>query len=567
VVVRAAALTAAALLTLGSPALAASPPGASDEPRLTEEQAVRLLLTFPKVASWLQRYPPEPTTRGSFDPERRSWTVQVWSGAAGEIAVGEVDDRSGRVLEAWTGPQVAWKMARGRSGAFGGKILNEPAVWLAFAAVFLAGLANWRRPLSLRNLDLVVLLSFSVSLAFFNRGDIFTSVPLVYPPLVYLLGRTAWIGFRGRGEASPRPVWPVWLLVAAAVFLLGFRVGLNLQAPRSVIDVGYAGVIGAHRILDGRAPYGNMPVRSGRTPCGEADSDGEIRDRIQTDGRCEAANEHGDTYGPASYLVYVPAVALLGWSGKWDSLPAAHATAIGADLLVLLGLLLVGRRFGGSRLAATLAFAWSAYPFTAYVLNANTNDAFMPAFLVWGFWLATSAPARGIFTALASWTKFAALLVVPLWATYPRASPRLLLVFGLAFATATLALFGVLLLEPDLRDAARVFWDRTLGFQLERESPFSLWDWGQYHARGIPDLHLAQLVLQAGVLVLAGVAAAVPTRKGPLELAALTGAVILAVELVLTHWFYLYLPWILPFVTLALFLPLSASARKASSAA
>jgi hypothetical protein len=26
-------------------------------------------------------------------------------------------------------------------------------------------------------------------------------------------------------------------------------------------------------------------------------------------------------------------------------------------------------------------------------------------------------------------------------------------------------------------------------------------------------------------------------------------------QLVLTHWFYLYLPWVLPFVVLALFLP------------
>src|SRR5439155_23706795 len=32
---------------------------------------------------------------------------------AGEIAQGKVDDRSTRVTEAWTGPQVAWKMARG----------------------------------------------------------------------------------------------------------------------------------------------------------------------------------------------------------------------------------------------------------------------------------------------------------------------------------------------------------------------------------------------------------------------------------------------------------------------
>ena len=56
------------------------------------------------------------------------------------------------------------------------------------------------------------------------------------------------------------------------------------------------------------------------------------------------------------------------------------------------------------------------------------------------------------------------------------------------------------------------------------------------------------------MLALAGVAAAVPRRKGPLELAALTAAILLAFQLVLTHWFYLYLPWVLPFVLLALFL-------------
>jgi hypothetical protein len=50
----------------------------------------------------------------------------------------------------------------------------------------------------------------------------------------------------------------------------------------------------------------------------------------------------------------------------------------------------------------------------------------------------------------------------------------------------------------------------------------------------------------------------VPRRKGPLELAALTAALLIGFELVLTHWFYLYIPWFLPFVALALFLPRNA---------
>src|SRR5919202_365135 len=107
-----------------------------------------------------------------------------------EVAQGKVDDATGEVTEALTGPQVAWGMARGGPGAFGGTKINSKPIWLAFCAVFLLGLADLRRLVSLRNLDLLVFLTFTFSLWYFNRGDIFTSVPLAYPPLVYLLGRT-----------------------------------------------------------------------------------------------------------------------------------------------------------------------------------------------------------------------------------------------------------------------------------------------------------------------------------------------------------------------------------------
>ena len=515
------------------------------------------------MAKWLERYPPDPSTSATFRSDSRTWVVKAWLGEAGQIALVVVEDTTGRVTEAWTGPQVAWKMARGREGAFGGKTLLKPLVWLAFCLIFLVGLGDLRRPLSTRNLDLLMLLAFSVSLVFFNRGELFRSVPLVYPVLGYLLARGVWVG-SGRRASPVRSVWPTWTIATAAVFLLGFRIGLNVETPRGVIDVGLAGVAGASRILDGEAPYGNMPRRGTLEECGPKDTDGEVRDRIQTNGRCEAGIERGDTYGPVSYLGYVPATALFGWSGKWDSLPAAHATSIAFDLLAILGLALVGLRFGGFRLATLLAFAWTAYPFTAYTLNANTNDTIMPALLILGFWLASSAWARGAAVALAGWTKFGALLVAPLWATYPTLDARRLVRFGTAFAGSTLLVFTVLLLEPDLWAAARTFWDRTFGFQVGRDSPWSLWGWGQYHAEGIPDLGFAQPVLVGLAVVLALVVAVIPRRKGPVELAALTAAVLVAFQITLTHWFYLYLPWVLPFVLLWLLLP-DVGTRHASS--
>lgn len=537
-------------------------------PVLTGKRATALFLRQDKVADWLDRYPVRGRkTDADYDADEGRWTIEVWQGKAGQIALGKVDDATGVVTEAWTGPQVAWKMARGTEGAFGGRAINDPLVWLALSGTFLLGLADWRRPLSVRNLDLLVLLSFSVSLWFFNAGEIFASVPLAYPPLAYLLARVAWVALRGSRSPAGRPLWPVWLLAAATVFLAGFRVGLNVT-DSNVIDVGYAGVIGAHRIVNGESPYGHMPVRDTELrACGRASAGEEARERVQTNGRCESANERGDTYGPVSYQAYVPGYALFGWTGRWDGLPAAHLTSIAFDLLALLGLGLVGLRFGGVRLGVTLAFAWAAFPFTQYVSSSNTNDTIVPALLILGFWACASPVSRGTAVALAGWTKFSALLLAPLWAAYPeplslrRALSAGRLRFAGAFAGATLLSFWILLLEPDPAHAARVFWDRTLGWQLGRESPFSLWSWGQYHAAGIPDLQLLQKLL-IGLLSVGALALAfVPRRRSPLRLAALTGALLIGFELVLTHWSYLYIPWFFPFVAFALLAPRQPEAK------
>jgi hypothetical protein len=526
--------------------------------RLTTSQVTQIFLDNRKVAGWLRHYT-NTVRRTEATFEAGHWTVKVWAGAAGEVATGKVDDKTGAVTEAWTGPQVAWKMARGYNGAFGGREINSAGVWLAFCLLFLVGLADLRRPLSMRNLDLLALLSFSVSLWFFNRGDIFTSVPLVYPPLLYLLARMAWSGWRGRLATGSVPVWPIWLLAAATVFTAGFRIGLNVRAS-NVIDVGYSGVIGANRIANGQSPYGHFPVEESLKACGKADADGEIRERIQTNGRCESANPQGDTYGPVAYEAYLPGYLILGWTGKWDDLPAAHLASILFDLLCLLGVALVGLRFGGNRLAVTLAFAWVAYPFTQYVSSSNTNDALPPLFLIWGFWLVTSPPARGAAVALAGWTKFAPLLVAPLWASYPERRARPTALFAAGFLAATVAAFSILLLEPSPIHAAQTFWHRTLGWQIGRESPFSIWDWRQYHA-GLPDLHLLQRLLEG--LLVAGAAAAYffPRRKSPLQLAALTAALLIGCELVLTHWFYLYLPWFFPFAAFAVLAPVAEPVR------
>jgi hypothetical protein len=520
--------------------------------RLTGAQATKIFLADRKVKDWLSRYPKRPGTDASYTSGE--WTVSVYSGAAGEIATGKVDDVTGAVLEAWTGPQVAWNMARGSPGAFGGTQINSLPVWLGFCVIFLVGLVDWRRVLSLRNLDLLMMLSFSVSLWYFNHGNVFTSMPLVYPGLAWLLVRCLWTGWRDR---APRGsvVWPVWVLVGATVFLVGFRIGLNVE-DGNVIDVGLSGVIGADRIAHAQSPYGNFPIEGTRPACGPADASGEIRLRIQTNGRCEAADAQGDTYGPVAYEAYLPGYFAFGWSGKWDTLPAVHATSILWDLICIVGLWFAGRRFGGAQLGAALAFAWAAWPFSQYASSSNTNDMIQPALLVWAFYFLTSPVARGALATLSSLTKFSPLIVLPLWSGYPDArdsGSRRRFLLGLLLAAA--GAFSVMLFEPSPLHNAVVFFHHTFGYQFGRESPFSLWDWRQYHAKGLPDLHRVQNVLQ--VLLVLGALALYrwPRRRSPLQIAAFTGALLVGFELVLTHWSWLYLPWFFPFVAYTLIAP------------
>jgi hypothetical protein len=399
-------------------------------------------------------------------------------------------------------------MARGYDGAFGRKV-NSPWVWIPLAVMFVVPFVDPRRPLRMLHLDLLVLSAFGVSVAFFNAAKIGISVPIVYPLLAYLLGRALWIGLRReRPRPALKPLVPVRVLAIALVFLVAFRITLNVLSS-NVIDVGYAGVIGADRIVDGTKLYGNFP----------------------------ADNQHGDTYGPVNYVAYVPFEQVWPWSGRWDDLPAAHAASIAFDLICLVLVFLVGNRVRGPDLGVMLAYAWAAFPFTLYAMDCNVNDALVGA-LVLVAMLATAKPVRrGVWLALAGMAKFAPLALGPLLMSQ---QPRRTVRFALAFA-ATLVVAALPIL---LQGRYRLFYDRTLGFQAARDAPFSVWGlWGWPGA--------LRALVQLGAVVFAVVVALVPRRRDVVGLAALAGAVLIALQLGATYWFYLYVIWFLPLALVA----------------
>jgi hypothetical protein len=445
------------------------------------------------------------------------------------VALVFVDGGEDDVQEVWTGPQVIWPMARGYEGQFG-HILNAPYVWIPLALVFLLGLFDFRRPRRLAHLDLLVLLSFGVSQAFFNSAEIGVSAPLAYPPLIYLLVRVLWIGFKREG-AGLRPSAPVAVLLVATAILCGLRITAN-AVDSGVIDVGYAGVIGADRITHGEEIYGEAAFPED--------------------------NRGGDTYGPLNYLAYVPFELALPWSGDWDDLPAAHAAAIFFDLAAIAGLFFLGGSLrpgrAGRTLGVTLAFAWAAYPYTAYALQSNANDALIGSLLIWGLVGFRSIGLRSLAVGLATAAKFTPIVLVPLFATgseglaerlklkaegrgrFRGLLPQRTLLRLAYFGTILLAILAVLYVYPAVDPGLATTWERTIETQLDRESPFSIW--GQ-----VTSLQPLQTLLTLAVAVFAATLALYPRRRSLVQVAALAAALMIGVQLTLEHWFYLYIPW------------------------
>jgi hypothetical protein len=520
--VRSATLLIALLLSL----LAAVPAAGAE--RVDREEAIAAADRDPKVLGVEREQGPLAATASVNDEDGR-WEVAYFADGE-ELVLVYVDLHSGEVTESWTGYQVSWKMARGYSGAFGHK-LNAPYVFIPLCLVFLLGLVDWRRLRRVANLDLLVLLGFGVSHYFFNRAEVGVSVPLVYPVLLYLLGRSLWIGLRGRGEGL-RPVWPVAWMLIAALFLMGFRVGLNV-ADSGAIDVGYAGVVGADKITHGEPIYDNFP------------------DDISS----------GDTYGPVNYLAYVPFELIWPNQGEWDDLPAAHGAAILFDVAVFTFLLLLGIRIrpgpDGQRLAATLAFGWAAFPYTAYVLESNSNDSLVAALLVATLYFAAKPLARGALLGSAVWAKFVAAPLAPMYLTF---NPGLSSAAGVRvrprtqdtrrrpaalFLIAFLVITVLALLWPILDPGLKTFYDRTIATQAGRDSPFSIW--GQ--APSLEPIRIALLAITAAASL---AFAFVPRHKSLPQLAALSAALLILLQLTLHHWFYLYIVWFYPPLLIAI---------------
>jgi hypothetical protein len=164
--------------------------------------------------------------------------------------------------------------------------------------------------------------------------------------------------------------------------------------------------------------------------------------------------------------------------------------------------------------------------------------------VVYALLAVSSAPARGAFLGLAAAAKFAPLALAPLFARGAGRVGRLWEPGLFAFWFGLVIAVPVLFYLPD--GGFTELYDRTVGYQAGRDSPFSVW--GQ-----VDSLGWVQTAVKVAVVAFAVAVAFVPRRRGPVQVAALGAAVVIALEIATTHWFYLYIVWFAPLVFVALF--------------
>ena len=153
--------------------------------------------------------------------------------------------------------------------------------------------------------------------------------------------------------------------------------------------------------------------------------------------------------------------------------PRSRSTRSRSSGLFLLGLRLRSRpRRAHARAGARLRLG--ELPLHAVPADDNGNDTLIAMLVVYALLALTSAPARGALIALAGAAKFAPLALAPLFATGRGDGSRLRSWISFSMVFALVMLVAVVPYIP-ADGGLEVFYDQTIGFQLDRESPFSVW--------------------------------------------------------------------------------------------
>jgi hypothetical protein len=461
-----------------------------------------------------------------------------------------LDAQSERVTF-FTGPQLVAEVALRSDGTvmagiddralavpYGDWIAYEPALIVGLCALFvlMSCVTPWRR---LRNLDVAASLSLVIGVVLFQHRYLSASLEAIAPGMVYLFVRCA---RRALGPVAPEPpstplltaitpgIDPVrrvrWL--RGAIVVLGLLFAMVALSSTDPVDVIYAVMEGATRLVHGVLPYGHMP-----------------RGII-----------HGDTYPILSYALYTPLALLWPVTSIWDPVDAGLAAAVLAALIAAWAIFRVlagaragraaGRAVHAEEAGLRAALAWLAFPPLLITASTGTTDVVLAAMLAVAVVLWRRPAACHAVLALAGWFKLAPFALLPV-SLAPLRGRRLAGAL-LAIAAVSAASLAILLAFGGLHGPSAMA--HAVAYQFSRGSLQSVW-----HALGIESL---QPLGQAVVLgLIAG--AVVKLRREPdlardrARMAALSAAILLGLQLSADYWAFLYLVWVVPLVCYALY--------------
>ena len=420
---------------------------------------------------------------------------------------------------------------------YGDWVAYEPALLVAWCALFLlmSAVAPWRR---LRNLDAVAAVSLVIAVVLFQHRYLSASVLAAAPGMFYLLARCAFRALGPAREAGPsRPLLDVltprmdtarrvrWLRAALIVVALVY-VMVGVSSPDAV-DVIYAVMEGATRLIHGVLPYGHMPP-------------GVI---------------HGDTYPILSYALYTPLALLSPVNSEWNSVDGGLAVAVLAALVAAWAVFRTTagppRRFGVRRAVEVeeaglrAALAWLAFPSLLITVSTGTTDVVLAAMLAIAVLVWRRPTVCTGMLAAAGWFKLAPFALVPV-SLAPLRGRRLVRAVA-AIALVSAPMLGLLFALGGIHGPADML--HSVSYQFTRGSEQSVWS-----ALGIDGV---QPLAQGCVLGLIA-AAVVKLRLEPAltgdraRMAALTAAILIGLQLSADYWAFLYLAWIMPMAGVSL---------------
>lgn len=491
---------------------------------VTPREAIHAALTTPSVQRILSGSHWNRAVAGPIDP-----TLEQVSFYAGPRIVGAVALERGRT-------PTQEDDYRRMKVPYGDWIAYEPGLLVLLCGLFvlMAGVTPWRR---LRNLDVAATLSLVVGVVMFEHRYIESSVLAALPGMAYLMVRCVGRAFWPAGEARATPLLTAltpgldpgrrvrWLRASMVVLALVY-VMVSISSFLA-IDVIYAVMEGATTLIHGVLPYGHMPP-------------GII---------------HGDTYPILTYALYTPLALVAPVRSTWDSVSAGLAVAALAALAAAWG---VFRMFAGARGRAgaprpveaeeaglRAALAWLAFPPLLITASTGTTDVVLAAMLVFAVLLWRRPTACAGVLALAGWFKLAPFALLPTCLA-PLRGRRLARAVG-AIAVASLPSLALLIVLGGWQGPGEMI--HAVSYQFSRASLQSV-----PGALGIPGF---QLLMEASVLGLI-TAGAVRVRREPQlaadrgRMAALSGAILIGLQLSANYWAFLYLVWVIPLAGVAL---------------